>query len=146
MKTFSRVLRIGISRTDDHAFDPGGDDGVCARRRATVCAAWFKRDEELCAARILAALLCVAERLDFRVRQTRAPVPAAADDFSVFHQYGADHRIWRRGAEAAPGKPESKAHESGVRHPGYRNGWLGPRQNQMRVGSKQLVGGVGEDI
>jgi hypothetical protein len=37
----------------------------------------------------------------FRVRQSRAPMPAAPDDFSAFHQHRADHRIRRSRAVAA---------------------------------------------
>jgi hypothetical protein len=37
-------------------------------------------------------------------------MPAAPDDFSAFHQHGADHRIRRSRAIAAPGEPEGEAH------------------------------------
>jgi hypothetical protein len=38
--------------------------------------------------------LRVAQRFDFGMWQTRAAMPAAPYDFSAFHQYGADHRVW----------------------------------------------------
>jgi hypothetical protein len=56
----------------------------------------------------VAALLRVAERLNFRVRQARAPMPAAPDDFSAFHQNGADHRVRRSRAIAAPREAQGK--------------------------------------
>jgi hypothetical protein len=65
---------------------------------------------------VLAAFLSIAERLDFRVRQAGAPMPAAPDDFSTFHQYRADHWIRRSRVVTAPGEPEGVSHELGVRH------------------------------
>jgi hypothetical protein len=59
---------------------------------------------------------CVVKRFDFCVRQTRAPMPAASDDFPLFYQYRADHRIGRSHAQAPSGKPERKAQEKGVRN------------------------------
>src|ERR1700739_2374626 len=110
------MFRIRISRADDNFFYSRSNDGVRARRRAPVRAAWFERDKKLRAARMVAAFLRVAERLDFRVRQTHAPMPAAPDDFSTFHQHRADHWIRRSRAPAPPGEPEREAHELGIRH------------------------------
>jgi hypothetical protein len=45
--------------------------------------------------RIVTALLRVVERLDFCVRSTRAPMPAAPDVFAALHQHRADHWIGR---------------------------------------------------
>jgi hypothetical protein len=61
----------------------------------------------------MTAFLRIAERLDFRVRQTRSPVPAAPDDLTAFHQHRADHWIRRSRAVAAPGEPEGEAHKLG---------------------------------
>src|ERR1019366_5062331 len=111
LETFARVFRIRIGGADDDAPDAGGDDGIRARRRATVRATRFERDVKCRAARIVAAFLRVAERLDFRMRQTGALMPATPDDFPAFHQHCADHRNWRSRAVAAPGKPEGVSHE-----------------------------------
>ena len=116
LKTFARVLRIRVGCADDNLFDSSGDDGIRAGRRAAARATRFERDVKYRAARRVAVFLRVAERLDFRVRQACAPVPAVADDFSAFDQNRADHRIRRRCAEASPGEPERKAHELDVRH------------------------------
>jgi hypothetical protein len=100
------MFRVRVNRADNNAFDAGGDDGVRAGRRATLRATRFERYEKRRAARIMAAFLRVAERLDFRVRSAGAPVPAASDDFAAFHQYRAHHWIRRSRAVTAPGEPE----------------------------------------
>lgn len=110
------MVRIRVNCADNHAFDASGDDGVRARRRATVRGTGFECHVKRRTARVVTALLRVAERLDFRVWQARAPMPAASDDFSALHQNRAYHRIRRSRAVAAPGEPEGEAHESGVRH------------------------------
>jgi len=101
-------IRIGCA--DDDASDAGGDDGIRARRRATVCATGFECDVKRRAARIVTAFVRAAKRLDFRVRQARAPMPAASDDFAAFHQHRADHWIRRSRAVAAPGEAQSRPH------------------------------------
>jgi len=110
------MFRVRIGRADDDAFDSRRDDGVRARRRAAVRAAGFERDAKRRAARIETTFLRVMERLDFRVRQARAPMPAAPDDFAIVHQHRANHRIRRGRAVTAPGEAEGKPHELGVRH------------------------------
>jgi len=52
LKAFARVFQIRIRRTGDNFFNSGGDDGLCARRRATVRATWFERNVKRRAARI----------------------------------------------------------------------------------------------
>ena len=131
------MFRIRIRRADDDCSYSGGDDGVRAGWRAAVSATWFERDVKRRAAWIVTALLSVAERLDFRVRQTRAPMPAAADDFPAFHQHRADHRIRRSRAEAAPCEPKGEAHELVISHHAHRIRWRLPRQSQKAtVGNK----------
>src|ERR1700679_118148 len=69
-------------------------------------AAGFERDVKCRPPGIVPAFLRVPERLDFRVRQTRAPMPATPDDFAVFHQYRANHRV--RGSRAVTASGEAK--------------------------------------
>ena len=97
---------IWIRCANNRALDTGGDEGIRAGRRATMRAARLECDVKCRAFGIVAVFLCVAKRLDFRVRQTSAPMPAAPDDFPAPHKQRADHRIWRSFAIAAPGEPE----------------------------------------
>ena len=76
----------------------------------------FERDIKRRTARIVPALFGIIKRLDFRVRQTSAPMPAAPDDFTAFHQNRANHRIGRSQAVAAPGEPEGVSHEVVTQH------------------------------
>ena len=107
---------IRIRCANNHALDSRRNNRFRAGRRAAVCAAGFERHVKRRAARIVATLLRVAERLNFRVWQARAPMPAAADGFAALHQHRAHHRIRRSRAVATPGKPEGKAYELGVSH------------------------------
>src|SRR5665213_1992928 len=116
LKTFARMFWIRVSCPSDNFFYAGGNNFFRAWRRAAMRAAWFERDVKGRAARIEIVFFCVEQRLDFRVRQTRAPMPAAPDDFAAFDQHRADHRIRRSRAAAAPGEPEGEAHEKGVIH------------------------------
>jgi hypothetical protein len=50
----------------------------------------------------------VTERLDFRVRQTRSPMPSAPDDFAAPNQHRPDHRIRRSLSEATARQAQSQ--------------------------------------
>lgn len=144
LKTFAGVIWIRVGRADDDAFDAGGNNRVRARRRAAMRATWFERDVKRRAARRVAAFLGVTERLDFCVRQTGTPMPAASNDFSVFHQHRADERIGRSRAGAASGEPEGEAQEWGVGHRVHRSGCGAPAQTErrrMKFGSTRGRGG-----
>ena len=56
-------------------------------------ATWLQRDIERGTTRTVVALFAVAQRLDLRVRQPRAPVPAASDDFPMLDEDCADQRV-----------------------------------------------------
>ena len=116
LKTFSRVPRIWINRANHDPVDASRFDRLRAGRRAPVRATRFERHVKRRAARMVAVLLRVTERRDFRVGLARAPMPAAPDDFSALHQHRADHGIGRSRAKTAPGEAKGEAHEWGVRH------------------------------
>jgi hypothetical protein len=59
-------------------------------------------------------MLAVAESLDFGVRQARAPVPAASDDFSTFQENRADYRVRRSQATRARREAQRLTHESKI--------------------------------
>ena len=59
----------------------------------------------------MAFSFCVEQRLDFRVRPAGAPMPALADDFALFQQHRADHRVRRGRAITAPRKAQRASDE-----------------------------------
>ncbi len=106
------MFRIRVYRADDNAFDSRRNDGVRAGWRAAVCAARFECHVKRRTSGIVAALLRVAKRLNFRMGFACAPMPAAPDDFSAFHQHRANHRVGRSRAVAALRQTQSRRRNS----------------------------------
>jgi len=57
------------------------------------------------------ALLGVADGFDLRVGQTRAPMPALADDFPALNQNGADQGIGRSPSISAARQAQGQTNE-----------------------------------
>ena len=97
------VRGSGSIARDHHAGDSGGDQGVGAGRRAAVVRARLEAD-------VGGGTRGVARRRQgdhLGVRQSRALVPALADDGPVAHEHAPDHRVRRRRAGAQLGQLEA---------------------------------------
>ena len=53
---------------------------------------------------------------DLRVRQARAPMPAAPDDCSAFYEHSSNHGIWGCRSKAALGKLECEIDKTRIGH------------------------------
>src|ERR1035441_2094925 len=80
------MLWIRINGAGHNSLEPGGTNGLGAGRRATMRGARLQRHVERRAFDLVPACLRLAEGLDFRVRVSRAMMPAPPDDFVPFHQ------------------------------------------------------------
>ena len=109
------VARIGIGRAGHHPPDAGGDDRFRARRRAALRATRFESDVERGVFGIVSPFLRVADGFDFRVRLSRLPMPALADDLPAPDQHRADQRIGRSPPISAPRQSQGQPHEFSVR-------------------------------
>ena len=87
------VFRVWVRRADDDFAQSGRDDGLRAGRGAPVRGARLKRDIQRGSADIASPALRCAKSFDFGMRQTSAAMPSAPDDFSVFDEHRADHRV-----------------------------------------------------
>jgi hypothetical protein len=93
--------------------DAGGNERLCARRRATEVATWLQINIERRPARVIAGL---SQRKDFRMRLTGPLMKSLTDNPIIFDQHRAHHWI---GAGAAPGlfgQSQRPLHEIVCRH------------------------------
>src|ERR1700722_19688375 len=79
-KTVSRMPWIRIRGAGHYRGDSRRDDSFRAGRRPSVGGTWFERDVEGCSFGTVPPYFGVAQRFNFRMRQTRAPMPSAPDD------------------------------------------------------------------
>ncbi len=90
----SRSDRIGIARGHHHPADPGGDDGIDARRGSSVVGAGLQGDENGAAAGADPGL---GKGVHFGVRASATGVEAFADDLAILIEHHcADHRVGGR--------------------------------------------------
>jgi hypothetical protein len=104
-KTVTRVFRIWVGSANDDSFNSRRFNGTSARRRAPLRATRLQRHVKRRRARIVSALFGVPKRFNFRVRQSRALMPAASDNLTAANQNSAHHRVGRRRAKATPCQP-----------------------------------------
>jgi hypothetical protein len=88
VKPFAAVTRIGVGRTRHDPENACADNGLRARRSASMSATWLEGDIKRGAFGMITASLCSAKRFDFRVRFSGAPMPAAAYNPAVLDQHG----------------------------------------------------------
>src|SRR5207237_8710048 len=86
------------------------DQGIGAWRSAAISRARLERHIKRRAFRIMPALPRVVESLDFSVWFSRAPMPAAANDFAILDEDRADHWIGRRVAIGSPRQTQRHSH------------------------------------
>src|SRR5579872_6089379 len=93
---------IWILHAGDNARDSGGDDCVCAGRRASLVGAGFQVDVQSCAASLFSGLL---EGENFSMFKALVGVAARAHNCAVcIRNHGADAWIGRRQTDALPGE------------------------------------------
>jgi hypothetical protein len=81
---------IRVARRRDHAFDAGGDQGACARRRPAVMITRLQGHERR---RAGSAISRQPQRHDLRVLRAGTRVPPLADHAPIANEYAADQRI-----------------------------------------------------
>ena len=90
-KAATRDFGIWVGHTRNHATDACLDYCFGARAGAAGVAAGFEIDVERRAARIFSGIF---EGDNFRVAAAVVGVETFGDDASIFHEHGADERIW----------------------------------------------------
>ena len=110
------MLRIGVSGSNHHPVDAGGNDGAGAGRGASVGAAGLQGDKKGGAAGRAAVVQCVAQGLNFRVGLARLMMPTAANDGAAFDEYGAHHGVGERVAVGAAGQAQRQTHVRKIGH------------------------------
>ena len=124
------MLRVGISRAYNHAFDSIRLDRISARRSPAMRATRFKRDVKRRTLGIVSTIFRATYRLDFRVRPTCRRCSSAPNNFSTLHQHRAHGRIRRGAAVATLREPQSKPHELNIRHLRHRSDTHPTRQSE----------------
>ena len=103
---------VWIGRSDHDALDARLDDRVRARSGAAVVHARLERNVHRRVARIIA----LEERLDLRMRLTRALMPPLGNDLAVADNDASNHRIRADRVAAALRELERAAHEAFIVH------------------------------
>jgi len=109
--------RVRVGHGDDHACDPGGEQGKRARRRLAVVVAGLERHVRRRAARSESGR---AQRVHLRVRAAVDLVPSLADHHVAPRDDAADERVRRDMPGAARRESQRAAHQRDVAARGSR--------------------------
>ena len=104
---------IGVHHADDDLGDPRSDDGVRARRCASLVTARLEVHHHRGALRLAAELI---QRIELRMRGTRGSVPAFREGLAVTQDDGTHHRIGRRATPSLGGELNAALHPDGGCH------------------------------
>jgi hypothetical protein len=107
-------LHARVLGGDHHPGDPGGEDRVCAGRRAALVGAGLERDEHRRSREVLAARASVRDRRDLGVVTAKLGVPALADHLPAAGDHGADERVRTDLPASALGKLQSATQMSPI--------------------------------